>query len=244
MADTSQFTIENGERHLWNHAAGKTAWWKWQAPGPGVLQVHAYSIDPHIRPIVAVHDGPALRFLRVALSPIAGRSAYVELPTQNMEYAITVDALDRGGHITLDLEFTPAPNAPAAVMGSDAYLQAAYLGGARAVGVINTARLTNESGEPLPFRHCDFKTAWWRWRAPSGGIYTVTADGPGAQVGVAVYMDTPATPFQRVAAGTSATVGVAASVPFTAIAGQEYSFLVDTVEFGPPNVNITLRISP
>ena len=86
-----------------------------------------------------------------------------------VEYQIAVFTIKDSSVVELDLEFTPDPDGPVSVIGSDNIALARPLTGDHAVGYAYNQRYDEEI--PLVDRNAAVnRTAWWKWRPESCSI--------------------------------------------------------------------------
>jgi hypothetical protein len=295
-------TREQDERPFSTDAvtAGQTVWWKWTAPGDGLVQI--FVTNTAVWPLFGVFDGvsfgSAVRIPLVIpyLNNLAPSFA-IALPgpppdpsaeifqfhaQKERTYRIGVDATVRpneiillggpskigsippppppplfvtSGPVTLNLAFVPAPNGDAFLAANEISSEGGGFGG-------NVNGAGSESGEPIQPGAIG-RTVWFKWTAPSHGMYRFTALDSNGPVVLAVFQGSDLSNLFRIR--TTATLWSSRCgnfwrtrpVTISARKGDVFYLQTDTLETGltgnfqfaidyfasPPNDDFTNRIS-
>lgn len=227
-ASNAGATIEAGEpKPAEVSEATASLWWTWTAPETAqvvidtlgsdydtVLGIYTGASIAALQPVAANdNDGAAQTTSRVVLDAVA-----------SVTYRITVCGKSgANGYTALHLGTIP-PN--------DTFAAAEVLTG-------NSVRLSDsnrnaspESGEPAPAGTGAGHTVWYRWTAPTSGHYTVAAYASAIDTAVGVYTGASVASLQPVVTSNDSysegsQINTDALASFHAIAGTEYSILVD-----------------
>ncbi len=196
---------------------GKTVWWKWRAPSDG--RALLYVTNTTIWPVLAVSEGSSLVDaaaveLTVPAAHVTNRTSFTFFPDppskpyleqwvfsarKNTLYTIGLDAtqsptslffgatpeLGTSGGITLSLNFMAAP-------AGDSFADAALIPSSATSfqGDVNGAR--SEPHETLQPGAVG-RTIWFKWSAPSNGMYTFEAREAGSPVILTLFRGTTLT---------------------------------------------------
>lgn len=219
-----------------NHAAagGASAWFAWTAPSNG-----SFSFDTDgssIDTLLAVYTGSAVNALTVRGSndnPAgAGTTARVIFTaTAGTVYRIAVDGTDGAGGATTG-DFVLSWNAHAAPA-NDNFASGRVINGATGVETGSTVGATKQANEPSHAATTGGRSVWFRWTAPSTGLFAFNMAGTNYDSSLAIYTGTT---FANIVEETSALGevlgGFPAKVNLQATAGAVYRIAVDGWESG------------
>lgn len=186
---------EVGEPSHAGNTGGKSVWYTWTAPSTGSYSAHLLGPAPFSDRILAVYTGSSVN----ALTGVGSASGGYTFPTTfnfsataGTAYQIAVDGSNYGngpasGKFVVNISQSPV---------NDAFANAINLGSA-ASGSHSTAWVdfatTMEFGEPgAPFfpNLSGPRTTWWRWTAPSSGLFNVDLLGSNFDTWLQIYSGT------------------------------------------------------
>lgn len=252
-AVSTDATRESGEPIHALNRGGASVWYKYVAPGNGVLALSTISSDYNT--LLAVYTGTTFSNLKViaAIDDDAPDVGYgtVTIATQlNTTYYIAVDGHNNdgagaeSGTLKLSWKFT---NVSLSDSFSTPHSLLSYPRGGR---VGSNAGASKELGEPAHAGNPGGKSIWFLWRAPDGAprSYTFSTKGSVRPTGtsqmftlLAIYMGESVSTLTPVVSSSN----FGAKVTFTTIPGMEYRIAVDGFDDGQGadtgTINLTWR---
>ena len=159
------------------------------------------------------------------VSNIGGRLTYSVQPY--------IGTTDRTGSIIIG--GAPSPHTVTqfgvAPPSNDAFAAAQVLAPGGATPIVITGRNTNataEAGEPVHAGSAAARSVWYKWTAPSDGLYSFTTSGSSFDTVMAVYTGSPVNVLFREAENDDTTVfDTTSKINFYARANRVYSIAVD-----------------
>ena len=127
--------------------------------------------------------------------------------------------LDAGWVDNVSWQPNPAP-------ANDSFAQASLLSGIEGQIDGNNQRASAEQGEPV-IAGASGKTLWWRWTAPFSGPVYINTHNSSFNTVLAVYTGDSFTRLEQVAFNDDSFTSLSSELNFNAVAGTEYSILVD-----------------
>ncbi|HAM72139.1 MAG TPA: hypothetical protein DCM86_10895, partial [Verrucomicrobiales bacterium] len=103
---------------------------------------------------------------------------------------------------------------------------------------------TSEPGEPQHAGKPGGRSVWWRWVAPSSGLFTLTTDGSSFDTLLAVYKGETLEGLEPVAAGDDHDGLPTSQAAFVAVGGQEYRVAVDGYAGGVGAIHLAWSFKP
>lgn len=188
-------TKETNEPNHGGNAGAASVWWSWKPAADGVYSINTRGSD--FDTLLAVYLGDAVGALSLLagnnnISDTVNTSEVIIRASATATYKIAVDGLDGAvGAITLDIKAVPA----ASVAANDQFANAIDLGNtatvtrtgtnAFATREFNTATLGKS--EPNHNGQSTGGSLWYRWTAPSAGLYTIDTRGSTINTTLAAY---------------------------------------------------------
>ncbi len=210
-----------------NHHAnpgGHSIWWAWAAPADSTVWI---STEPWFA--LAVYTGSSLATLVKVASDHgsdngSGSASDVSFAAQaGVTYRIAVDGWDgTADYVTLYFQTSLASLAPP----NDIFTNAFSLTGAIVTGTGSDANATRESGEPNHGGVSTGGSVWWRWTAPSNGVFLVNTVGSEFDTTLGVYTGTAVNALTEVASDNDHGGKFRSRVAFHATAGTSYHIAV------------------
>ena len=220
------------------YEAQHSVWYSWTAPESGRA---SFVLETDFDAVLALYTGDTLTNIVVAGTFSSQFNIEVSAGTT---YQLAVFSYGQSsGSGTLRIRYAPAP-------ANDRFAQRSTLIHQPGTGTLEGA--TRETAEPGYAGDPSGSSVWWRWTAPTGGIYYLRVEGD-AYEEVDVYTGTTLASLQTVAPAETAHGSV---FYFPAQAGVEYAIRIST-SFGdfsdyklflnyqapPPNDAFTNRIA-
>jgi hypothetical protein len=233
-------TIESGEGVPY-YAAQHSVWYSWTAPESGRA---SFVLDADFDAVLAFYTGDTLTNLTNIIVTGTFSSRFNIEVSAGTTYQLAVLGYGQSsGSGTLRIRYAAAP-------ANDGFAQRSTLIDQPGTGTLEGA--TRETTEPGYAEDPSGSSVWWRWTAPTGGIYYLHVEGD-AYKEVDVFTGTTLASLQTVAPSEGAHASV---FYFPAQAGVEYAIRIST-SFGdfsdyklflnyqapPPNDAFTNRIA-
>ncbi len=213
---------------------GSSVWWKWTAPA-GATSLRVSTAGSDFDTVVHVYTGSALN----ALTLVASNNDFYNGATTSMlaevglnvtpgtQYYIAVNGYKGGqGSITLNLMLDETPS-------NDAFADAILLSSSLPVSTLGWIDFTcgNEPFEKDVYVDDDTfwpsaKTVWWKWVAPSTGIFEVSTAGSSLNSVLQVYQGSTLANLTQVTESRDAARDGTSRLALFATNGQTYYFRV------------------
>jgi hypothetical protein len=221
-------TFEPGEPGHAGEGGGRSIWWTWSPPGPGLATIHTFGSA--FDTLLAVYQGGSVSSLvELASSDDANDVAFHSLVTfeaaAGAVYRIAVDGFEGAQGVVsltwhLDTSGTAAP-------ANDAFSARESLVGDEGLVVASNRNAGVEPGEPAHAGDAGGKSLWWKLAPAASGIATVHTAGSGFDTLLAVYTGDDLTALAPVTADDNGASDLTSWVRFTVLPGQEYQIAVD-----------------
>lgn len=193
-------TKETGEPHHAGVVGGRSLWWRWTAPGNGVVTLNTYdSLSWHpdnyggpLDTVLAVYTGAAVNALTMvatnhddvlfapnsslSFNAVSGRTYYIAVDTAFIGDPLSQDF----GVINLQLEQLTAPP-------NDMFSNRVALVGVPATATGTTVNATRETGEYSNPNIVGGGSVWWSWTAPFTGRVIFTTEGSSIDTVLTVF---------------------------------------------------------
>ena len=184
-------TDESGEPCFGMDTAGRTVWWKWTAPGNGLVTLsRAGSAIDLAMAVFAGEQVDRLQLIatnelvgcpppRACLYPPPVSDTLTFLARGGATYHLGLDEnwqrlypflQDAGGAYQLSLTLTPAP-------ANDAFADRFSLVGTNVILAGSNLAASRDEGEPVPPGDAIGRSIWWSWIAPGDGMVIITNAG-------------------------------------------------------------------
>ncbi len=233
-------SIEPGEPEHY-YSAGHSVWYSWTAPESGRV---SFVVDADFDPALALYTGDTLTNLTNIIVAGTFSSRFNIEVSAGTTYQLAIFGYgESSGSGTLSIRYALAP-------ANDGFAQRSTLIHQPGTGTLEGA--TRETAEPGYAEDPSGSSVWWRWTAPTGGIYYLRVEGT-AYEEVDVYTGVTLASLQTVAPSESAHASV---LYFPAQAGVEYAIRISTssgdfsdyklfvnYQAPPPNDAFTNRIA-
>ena len=226
-------TTEAGEPVHAGVSNGASLWWSWTAPQNGLVRLDTSgstnAAGAMLDTVLAVYAGTALN----SLTPVAANNDeapgllsskvfFRAAAGATYQFAVAgardINGTAVSGDIALNLAQAPD---------NDFFTNALlFPAGATRVFDHNTGA-TTEPGEPAHAGNPGGKSVWWRWVAPSNGVYVLDTVGSQTDTLLAVYTGSTLGTLAIVAVDDNRSAGGASLVKFSAVGGTTYHFAVD-----------------
>lgn len=236
-------TKEPGEPDHHGDPGGRSVWWRWTAPGNGVLSVETSGSD--FDTVLAVYTGDTVD----ALEPVAsdddsgfGKSSLVTVSTiANTTYQVVVDGYDGAyGDVSLSFSFELTLDPPV----NDDFANALLLSGSDHSVDGSNLGATVEVGEPNHAGVTGGASVWWHWVAPSAGIVRFKTIGSDFDTVVGVYVGESVDQLTEVASNNDFGQGETSSLAFLAGKRGHYFFVVDGLQGQVGTIAMSLVFEP
>jgi hypothetical protein len=230
-------TREAGEPDHGAGTEGRSIWWRWTAQTNGVVLLDAAGSPSNT--VIAVYTGNAVNALSIVAHGVpVFDSAFAFQTTAGTTYRIALDNARDTGPIVLNFRQRPA---------NDTFANAVLLTGADVTAIGENRGSTKQAGEPNHAGISGTKSVWWRWTAPSTGLYVLDAIGSSLGGGLfnpvlAVYTGSSVGSLSPVASENGVD-GTASRLRFTATSATTYRIAVggNSANHGG---DIALRLAP
>ena len=225
-------TEPNEPEHSFNNA-GRSVWWRWtaQTNGPVTLDTAGSSFSPGI----AVYTGTSIGSLSLVVEDDDFLESSVTFQgVAGTIYRIAIFDENDSGDIVLNFRQRPA---------NDSFANGILLSGSTFTTTGENRGATQEIGEPNHANANGNKSVWWRWTAPSSGLFTLDTVGSSFKPALAVYTGGTLTGLTPIG-NHDGSSGSASRVRFSAAQGTTYQFAVDGDFYGNQGGDIVLRIAP
>ncbi len=238
-------TVEAGEpTHALNRGGG-SVWYKYTAPGNGVLRMNTFGSS--FNTLLAVYQGTALNNLKLVAAnddwkenSLFTQSSIIRIGAKTGDvFYIAVDGFnDNGvngtatGNITLNFVFDNTVSNDNFANATEVYFENSKLHVTTNVGA------SKEIGEPNHAGNAGGKSVWYKWTAPAGIArtysftvenYALDQSSPNKQVLFAIYTGTSVNSLVEVARGNSYSYS---KIVFTPVAGTTYYIAIDGKDNG------------
>ncbi len=236
-------TKEPGEPDHHGDRGGRSVWWRWTAPGNGVLSVDTSGSD--FDTVLAVYTGETIDALELVASDDDsgfGKASRVALSTvANTTYQVVVDGYDGAfGDISLSLSFELTLDPPV----NDNFANSLLLSGSDISIDGSNLGATVEAGEPNHAGVTGGASVWWHWVAPSAGIVRFKTDGSDFDTVVGVYVGDSVDQLTEVASNDDFGQGKTSSLAFLAGKRGHYFLVVDGFQGQVGTIALSLLFEP
>jgi len=230
-------TREAGEPDHGSGTDGRSIWWRWTAQTNGPVMLDTAGSPSNA--VISVYTGNALNALTlIAHGAPFFDSAFTFQGLAGTTYRIAVDHARDTGPIFLNFRQRAV---------NDNFANAILLTGAEVTALGENRGSTKETGEPNHAGISGTRSVWWRWVAPSSGLYTLDVIGSSLGAGpfkpvLAVYTGSAVGSLSAVASDNGVD-GTASRLRFTATQGTTYRIAVggNSANHGG---DIALRVGP
>lgn len=208
--------------------SAQSVWFRWVAPvsGPVVLDTHGSSYDT----VCAAYTGSALANLALlnknddsldSSEPVF-TSQVSFVAAAGTTYYIAVDSEEgQTGEVALHW-------APSAAPSNDLFAAAQVLSGTSGNLVATNANASTEFGEPLHAKQPGGASVWYRWQAPSNGVFALTTAGSTFDTLIGVYTGSSIGTLTEIVSNDNENADVKTSqAQFSAIGGVTYYIAID-----------------
>ncbi|MBI2926796.1 MAG: trypsin-like peptidase domain-containing protein [Verrucomicrobia bacterium] len=230
---TVKATKEASEPAHNDTAGGRSIWFRWTAPGNGLVtfDTAGSSFDS----VLAVYRGNSLGTLAYVLSNddidnFTRQSRLTFAAAAGTEYRVAVDGYLTTGNTTREGDVVLNWNLGVGTGGNDAFANAQTIsGGSGRVNGTNVAA-TKEAGEPVHAGDLGGASIWFRWTAPADGPVTFDTVGSTFDTALAVYVGASVASLTPMMSDEDIDqdAGVYQSrLTFDATAGREYRIAVE-----------------
>jgi hypothetical protein len=261
--DSRDATKESGEPNHAGDPGGASVWYRWTAPSSGPVRLNACDSFFAYDTLIGVYTGSGVNALSTVSSNndacAFGLSRLVFIATAGTTYRIAVDGFSHAGtqapeegFVNVDLKVLHPP-------ANDDFANALDLGAQANLSLSGTnVDATKETNEPYAYVAQSDPThdepggtsVWYRWMAPSSGLFTVDLCDSNFDTELAVFTGSTLTGLTRVANSDNgcSSSSRASALAFQATAGTTYRIDVDGSTahyFQPPEEGaIGLKIYP
>jgi hypothetical protein len=136
---------------------------------------------------------------------------------------------------------TPSPPVEVAVPDNDNFANARPIDGESGEEFGDNLGATPESGEPQHAGASPTRSVWFRWTAPSSGIYAFATEGSRFDTVLAVYTGTAVSQLTRIAQDDDSGPTTRSLMQFNAQAGTTYFIVLDGFGVGRGEYQLTWR---
>jgi photosystem II stability/assembly factor-like uncharacterized protein len=217
-------TKESGEPDHGGDIGGKSVWYRWTAPGNGVVNFD--TLGSEFDTLLGVYTGTVVSALTLVASndDANGDTLQSSVSFQcsaGVIYRIAVDGYGAAsGPFTLNWRSVAPPV-------NDNFSAAQLLSGpSGTLGASNTAA-TKETGEPDHAGDFGGRSIWFKWVATASGLATFDTFGSDFDTLLAVYSGSSLPGLVSLGSNDDAAGGLQSSVTFSATAGATYWIAVD-----------------
>jgi Trypsin len=218
---TALATGEAGETATFFGNASSSVWYTFTAPDNSNARFSTVGSD--FDTTLAVFTGNTVN----ATSTIRGNDdfngtlqSFITLPmVAGLTYRVAVSGYNGGrGSFRLQYAFASPDN--------DAFATPSTLTGGNGAAFATNARATGEPGEPTVVTPPD-ASIWYRWTAPTAGIYRLSTAGSNFDTILAVFTGDVITTMALITASDDAGGTLQSQVDITVAAGQTFRFMIE-----------------
>jgi hypothetical protein len=222
-------TIEPEEPLLSSDPSLGSVWYSWTALASGVVTLSTSSGNPGC--MVGVFTGNDLTNLTAVGSGSQGFS-FLCIAGTCYKVAVQTADLSTDATVVLRLGFLPSPP-------NDNFAVRTSLTGMSVTMSGTVSNASAETGEPAHGSNASGHSVWYSWKAPTGGLVSISATGDGWIPALAAYTGNSVADLNAVQQGSGA-------ISFLTQAGTIYQLAVDG-PVNPPslfNLSLTFRSFP
>lgn len=234
---------EPGEPKHAGGTGGRSLWWKWEAPGNGVVTIDTFDSVSELpdgvsllNTLLAVYTGTNMAGLlpvasnddnllyapnsSVTFTAAVGRVYYIAVDTGYIDDPLDPARQDYG-LIRLHLEQAMAPV-------NDRFTNRIAITGLPVTVTGNNVNATRETGEYSNPNMPGGASVWWSWTAPSSGKVTFTTDGSSIDTVLTLFKGTTFSGANVIAQNDSASPGIGYSrIVTNVVKGTTYNISVE-----------------
>ena len=223
-------TKEPGEPDHAGEPGGKSIWWSWRPPAPGIATVTTEGST--FATVLAVYTGSSVSNLtQVASAPAWGGGSVTFDVVSGKEYSIAVDGVGgASGSVVLNVALLARP-------ANDNFADRIAITGSVATVTGSNNWATSEAGEPVHAGQAGGTSVWWSWTPVSSEPAIITSAGSDFNTLLAVYTGTSVSNLSLVASNDDDPAGGTTSrVTFNGTAGATYQIAVDGYDGATGNI--------
>jgi subtilisin family serine protease/outer membrane protein assembly factor BamB len=222
-------TLDNGEPAHGGATIGASLWWSWT---PTISTEVAFdtvgsttTADAPLDTVVAVYTGSAVDALsQVGANDDAASGTVTSRLVLNVTAGTTYQIAVAGKSGATGMVLLRVGSVPL----NDAFARAVTVSGESFSVTSTLLNATRESGEPTPTGGAAGHSVWYKWTAPSSGLFQLAAFAKQIDTVAAVYTGSAVNSLTTVGSNqNSSSSNSDALVPFSATAGTTYYFSVD-----------------
>ncbi|MBI4601154.1 MAG: trypsin-like peptidase domain-containing protein [Planctomycetes bacterium] len=225
--------------------AGKSVWWRWQAPAGGTAVVH--TLGSAYDTVLAVWRGGALTALTLVAEnddwdgQDSVQSAVAFTAAGGTEYQVQVSGYEGAeGPILLTWHLEPAGSVPP----NDAFRARQRLEGDAGRLFASNRRATREAGEPQHAGDPGGRSLWYAWTAPGPGTLALDTAGSSVDTVLAAYTGTALSSLAAAAADDDRGLEYTSRIDLDVPGGVELSIAADGFDGGSGLVVLAWSFTP